>query len=235
MIQLEKRELVPFFPNPFGLDLWKCNKRNKEKWVQIHLYTYILNGIKIATNIYTPKNYHKSNIFPAIVIAVPNGSVKEEAAGLYCTKIGKKRIYNNYKWSYFFGESEGTPRQQNIPYYRIEDIRGIIDAISTFPKVDSKRIYGLGICGDGGYMLSASQMDKRIKKVTTLSMFNTGAVRRERFQNSQVDTVLKRLHDVANIREKEIKEDHLIYNQNMSDMDAPIGSSIPFWNVSRRI
>ena len=78
-----------------------------------------------------------------------------------------------------------------------------------------------------GYMLSASQMDKRIKKVTTLSMFNTGAVRRERFQNSQVDTVLKRLHDVANIREKEIKEDHLIYNQNMSDMDAPIGHQFP--------
>lgn len=77
-------------------------------------------------------------------------------------------------------------------------------------------------------MLSASQMDKRIKKVTTLSMFNTGAVRRERFQNSQVDTVLKRLHDVANIREKEIKEDHLIYNQNMSDMDAPIGHQLPF-------
>lgn len=74
----------------------------------------------------------------------------------------------------FFGESEGKPRQQDIPYYRIEDIRGIIDAISSFPGVDSQRIYGLGICGGGGYMLSCGQMDKRLKKIATISMFNTG-------------------------------------------------------------
>lgn len=90
MFQLEKRELVPFFPNPFGLVYENAIKENKENEVQIHLYTYILNGIKIATNIYTPKNYHKSNIFPAIVIAVPNGSVKEEAAGLYAQRLAKK-------------------------------------------------------------------------------------------------------------------------------------------------
>ena len=89
----------------------------------------------------------------------------------------------------FFGESEGMPRQQDIPYYRIEDIRGMIDAIFSFPGVDSQRIYGLGICGGGGYLLSCGQMDKRLKKIATVSMFNTGAVRREGFQNSQVDTV----------------------------------------------
>ena len=228
MIQLDKREPVPFSSNPFGLVYENAIKENRENEVQIHLYTYILNGIKIATNIYTPKTYHKSNIFPAIVIAVPNGAVKEQTAGLYAQRVAEKGYITIVSDPIFFGESEGTPRQQDIPYYRIEDIRGMIDVISTFPKVDSKRIYGLGICGGGGYMLSASQMDKRIKKVATLSMFNTGAVRREGFQNSQVDTVLKRLHDVGDIREKEIKEDHLIYNQNMSDMDASIGHQLPF-------
>ena len=76
----------------------------------------------------------------------------------------------------FFGESEGMPRQQDIPYYRIEDIRGMIDVIFSFPGVDSQRIYGLGICGGGGYLLSCGQMDKRLKKIATVSMFNMGAV-----------------------------------------------------------
>ena len=119
------------------------------------------------------------------------------------------------------------PRQQDIPYYRIEDIRGMIDVISTFPKVDSQRIYGLGICGGGGYMLSCGQMDKRLKKIATVSMFNTGAVRRESFQNSQADTVLKRLHEVASIREKELNEDTLIYNANMTEMKPEVGHQLP--------
>ena len=36
--------------------------------------------IKIASNIYTPKNYSKDKRYPDIVIAVPNGAVKEQAA-----------------------------------------------------------------------------------------------------------------------------------------------------------
>ena len=87
---------------------------------------------------------------------------------------------------------KGHQDNKIFPYYRIEDIRGMIDAIFSFPGVDSQRIYGLGICGGGGYLLSCGQMDKRLKKIATVSMFNTGAVRREGFQNSQVDTVLKR-------------------------------------------
>lgn len=226
MIQLDKREVLPFSSNPFGLVYENAIKENKENEVQIHPITYQLNGVKIASNIYTPKNYHQTSLFPAIVIAIPNGAVKEQAAGLYAQRLAEKGYITIVSDPMFFGESEGTPRQQDIPYYRIEDIRGMVDAIFSFSGVDSKRIYGLGICGGGGYMLSASQMDKRIKKVATLSMFNTGAVRREGFQNSQVDTILKRLHEVADIREKELKEDTLIYNANMTDMKPEIGHQL---------
>ena len=70
-------------------------------------------------------------------------------------------------------------------------------------------------------------MDKRLKKIATVSMFNTGAVRREGFQNSQVDTVLKRLHEVASIREKELNEGTLIYNANMTEMKSEVGHQLP--------
>ena len=227
MIQLDKREPVPFSSNPFGLVYENAITENKENEVQIHLVTYSLNGIKIASNIYTPKNYNKAKKYPAIVIAVPNGAVKEQAAGLYGQRLAEKGYITIVSDCMFFGESEGKPRQQDIPYFRNEDIRGMIDAITSFEKVDINKIYGLGLCGGGGYMLSCGQMDKRLKKIATVSMFNTGAVRREGFQNSQVDTVLKRLHEVASIREKELNEETLIYNANMTDMKPEIGHQLP--------
>ena len=73
MIQLDKREAFPFSSNPFGLVYENAITENKENEVQIHPITYQLNGIKIASNIYTPKNYSKDKRYPAIVIAVPNG------------------------------------------------------------------------------------------------------------------------------------------------------------------
>ena len=164
MIRLDKREPVPFSSNPFGLVYENAIKENKENEVQIHPMTYQLNGIKIASNIYTPKEYSHKKSFPAIVIAMPNGAVKEQAAGLYGQRLAEKGYITIVSDCMFFGESEGKPRQQDIPYFRNEDIRGMIDAISSFPGVDSHRIYGLGICGGGGYMLSCGQMDKRLKK-----------------------------------------------------------------------
>ena len=117
MIQLDKREAFPFSSNPFGLVYENAITENKENEVQIHPITYQLNGIKIASNIYTPKNYSKDKRYPAIVIAVPNGAVKEQAAGLYGQRLAEKGYITIVSDCMFFGESEGMPRQQDIPYY----------------------------------------------------------------------------------------------------------------------
>ena len=50
MIQLDKREPVPFFSNPFGLVYENAIKENE---VQIHPMTYQLNGIKIQRDLYS--------------------------------------------------------------------------------------------------------------------------------------------------------------------------------------
>ena len=90
MIQLDKREAFPFSSNHFGLVYENAITENKENEVQIYPITYQLNGIKIASNIYTPKNYSKDKRYPAIVIAVPNGAVKEQTAGLYAQRLAEK-------------------------------------------------------------------------------------------------------------------------------------------------
>lgn len=90
------------------------------------------------------------------------------------------------------GASGGVPRNVDKPANRIEDIHGMADFISQYPGVDSTRIGLLGICGGGGYSLAAAETDKRFKSIATISMFNSGLVRRNGMQDSQLDTIQQR-------------------------------------------
>jgi len=77
------------------------------------------------------------------------------------------------------------------------------DFIAGFPGVDTDRLAALGICGGGGYTLSAVKSDKRFRSVATVSMFNSGRVRRNGMQDTQLDTVQERLKDASAARAQE--------------------------------
>ena len=77
------------------------------------------------------------------------------------------------------------------------------DYISAYPGVDTNRIGALGICGGGGYTLNAAKSDKRFKAVATLSMFNSGQVRRNGFMNTQLDSIQTRLKEASDARARE--------------------------------
>jgi fermentation-respiration switch protein FrsA (DUF1100 family) len=74
------------------------------------------------------------------------------------------------------------------------------DYIARYAGVDASRLGVLGICGGGGYTLKAAQTDKRFKAVATLSMFNSGLVRRNGFQDSQIATIQQRLKEASEAR-----------------------------------
>ena len=80
----------------------------------------------------------------------------------------------------------------------------MVDFISGYPGVDAQRVGALGICGGGGYTIQAVKTDKRIKAVATVSMFNSGRVRRNGFLDAQVDTIAERLEQAAQARAKEL-------------------------------
>ena len=46
-----------------------------------------------------------------------------------------------------------------MPANRIEDIHGMADFITAYAGVDAARLGLLGICGGGGYSLSAANTD----------------------------------------------------------------------------
>lgn len=189
--------------NPFGLVYQDAIMQNLPGEVHIHPVTYMLNGIKIAANIYTPANYDPSKQYPAVVVAHPNGGVKEQVAGLYAQRLAASGYITIAADAAYQGASGGQPRNVDKPAFRIEDIRGMADFITQYAGVDASRLGLLGICGGGGYALKAAQTDKRFTAVATLSMFNSGLVRRNGFMNSGLSTIQQRLQQATAARAAE--------------------------------
>lgn len=211
--------------NPFTLVYDGAITENIKGKVNIHPVTYKLNGIDIVANVYTPANYDASNQYPAVVVAHPNGGIKEQTAGLYGQRLAEAGYITLVADASYQGGSGGEPRHTDKPQYRTEDIHGMADFISQYAGVDADRLGVLGICGGGGYTLKASQSDKRFKAVATLSMFNSGEVRRNGFQNSQLNTIQERLQQATEARAQEVAEGEIIYAGVASITDEEIAKT----------
>lgn len=75
--------------NPFTLVYDGAITENVKGKVNIHPVKYDLHGIQIAANVYTPANYDPAKKYPAVVVAHPNGGVKEQVAGLYAQRLAE--------------------------------------------------------------------------------------------------------------------------------------------------
>lgn len=226
-VSINQAQAEDYRMNPFTLTYRGAITENVVGKVNIHPVTYKLNNLDIAANVYTPANYDPKHRYPAVVVAHPNGGVKEQVAGLYAQRLAELGYITITADAAYQGASGGQPRNVDKPANRVEDIHGMADFLSQYAGVDQARLGLLGICGGGGYSLKAAQTDKRFKTVATLSMFNSGRVRRNGFMDSQLDTVQQRLQQASDARAQEAAGGKILYANDVQLSDEQI-AKLPF-------
>jgi fermentation-respiration switch protein FrsA (DUF1100 family) len=125
-------------------------------------------NLRMAGTLRLPDGFNLSNNYPAIVICGPMLSLKEQAQSVYARALTKAGYVTLVYDGSYFGESEGMPRQQELPDVKETDIEGAVDYLVSLPYVDNDRIGGLGICGGGSYMSVAGVKEPRLKAVTAV-------------------------------------------------------------------
>ena len=141
-------------------------------------------AMKVVGNLFIPKGLDKKNKNPAIVVGHPMGAVKEQSANLYATKMAERGFVTLSLDLSFWGESAGQPRNAVSPDIYAEDFSAAVDFLGTRPFVDRERIGVIGICGSGGFAISAAKIDPRLKAVATVSMYDMGAANRHALRHS---------------------------------------------------
>lgn len=216
-------QILQYKGNRWGLVYDGAIQENVPGAVNIHPITYLLDGVAVAANVYTPADYDPQKSYAAVAVAHPNGGTKEQVAGLYAQRLAEAGFITIAADASYQGASGGTPRHLDVPAHRIEDVHGMVDILSVFPGVDKNRIGALGICGGGGYTLAAVQTDPRVKAVATLSMFNSGVVRKNGYGVTEPDPAAaqKTLAQAAAARQKEVETGVIDLTPNMTETMTP--------------
>ena len=125
-------------------------------------------NLRLAGILRLPANFDLNTNYPAIVVTGPMLSVKEQAQAIYADALTEAGYVTLVFDGAYFGESQGFPRQQELPDVKQSDIEGAIDFLESLPYVDNSRIGGLGMCGSGSYMSVAGVKDSRLKAITAV-------------------------------------------------------------------
>ncbi|MDR7147690.1 alpha/beta hydrolase [Rhizobium sp. BE258] len=135
-------------------------------------------GIEVVGNIHLPTDCDEGGAYPAVVLATPGSSVKEQIGAIYAERLSAKGFIALTFDPSYQGESGGEPRDLEDPVVRVEDIHCAVDHLATLSYVNDARIGLLGICAGGGYAIKAALTERRFKAVGTVVANDIGEAMR---------------------------------------------------------
>jgi len=152
-------------------------------------------GIKIAADLYLPKDFDEAKKHAAVIIGAPYGGVKEQGPGIYAQNMAERGFVALAFDPSYNGYSGGEQRHLSSPDLFVEDFSASVDYLGTRPFVDRNQIGAIGICGSGGFAISAAQVDRRIKAIATVSMYDISRVAANGWMDSLTEEVRNSMLD----------------------------------------
>lgn len=177
-------------------------------------------GIGIAADLYRPADFDETRACPALIIGAPYGGVKEQGPGIYADMLARQGYVVLTFDPAYNGASEGAPHHLSSPDMMVEDFMAGVDFLGTRAFVDRDRIAAIGICGSGGFALSAAQVDRRIRAVVTVSMYDIARLHRNGFGDAMGDADRVALLDAL---AEQRYADFEAATPALTDRGAPIG------------
>lgn len=150
-------------------------------------------GMDIAGDLYTAADMDKSRKHPALIVGAPYGGVKEQGPCVYADQLARRGYVVLTFDQSFMGESGGEPRHVSSPDIFTENFSAAVDFLGLQYYVDREKIGVIGICGSGGFALSAAQCDTRIKAVAACSMYDMSAAGRDSMDEAGLQAAKERL------------------------------------------
>ncbi|MGH9203275.1 MAG: alpha/beta hydrolase, partial [Vicinamibacterales bacterium] len=106
---------------------------------------------------------------PTVVITGSWLTVKEQMPNTYALAL-VERGYTAFTFDFTgFGQSDGAPRQLELPARKIADIIAAADFLSTMSFVDGGGVGHLGICASAQYALAAIARGARIRSYASVA------------------------------------------------------------------
>lgn len=150
-------------------------------------------GLDIVGELYFAKDLDLEKKHAALIVGAPYGGVKEQGPCVYGNELAQKGFVVLTFDQAFMGESGGFPRNVSSPDIFVENFSAAVDYLGLQSFVDREKIGVIGICGSGGFALSAAQCDTRIKAVATMSMYDMTAAARLGMDKETVQKTKERL------------------------------------------
>ncbi len=133
------------------------------------------NNLRLAGHLYRPPQASEQTRTLGIVMCGPLSSVKEQTLPHYAERLSDAGYTVLTFDSRSFGESEGQPRFHHDPSEVIADCSSAVGYLLTRADIDPERIAMVGVCLGGGYAVSATARDKRVRAVVSVAGgFNIG-------------------------------------------------------------